>query len=259
MYIADFLEAVNTGMLSDDEGYRDGQFGRSMVIYEYDMPDLAETDIIIVGCPEYRGRQPGKYQASGPDNVRSHLYSMYYWHPEIRIADIGNIKHGATLSDTYAALKTVVGECMDAGKTVIILGGSHDLTLAQYYAYSDRGNIIEAVCVDAQIDIDVDSRKREASFLMEMLPGEPNYIRQYNHIAFQSYYVHPHMLQTMDKLEIKINVQPTMNAGESCCEIIENISNKYRLLCQQEVVIRLDEFHQTIQLPLITQKELEYA
>ncbi|MET0299448.1 MAG: arginase, partial [Flavitalea sp.] len=26
------------------------------------------------------------------------------------------------------------------------------------------------------------------------------YVRHYNHIAFQSYYVHPHMLQTMDKL-----------------------------------------------------------
>jgi arginase family enzyme len=125
---------------------------------------------------------------------------MYYWHPEIRIADIGNIKHGATLGDTYAALKTVVGECLDAGKTVIIVGGSHDLTLAQYYAYSDRSNIIEAVCVDAQIDIDIDSRKREDNFLMEMLTGEPNFIRQYNHIGFQSYYVHPHMLQTMDKL-----------------------------------------------------------
>jgi formiminoglutamase len=200
MYITDFLEAVNTGMLSDDEGYRDGQLGRSILIHEYEMPDLAETDIVIVGCPDYRGRQPGKYQANGPDTVRSHLYGMYYWHPEIRIADIGNIKHGASLSDTYAALKTVVGECIDAGKTVIILGGSHDLTLAQYYAYADRRNIIEAVCVDAQIDIDVDSRKREDSFLMEMLTGEPNYIRQYNHIGFQSYYVHPHMLQTMDKL-----------------------------------------------------------
>ncbi|HTE27642.1 formimidoylglutamase [Flavitalea sp.] len=200
MYITDFLEKVNTGMLSEDEGYREGQLGKSILIYEYEMPDLAESDIIIVGCPEYRGRQPGKYQANGPDNVRSHLYGMYYWHPEIRIADIGNIKNGATLSDTYAALKTVVGECLDAGKTVIIVGGSHDLTLAQYYAYSDRSNIIEAVCVDAQIDIDIDSRKREDSFLMEMLTGEPNYIRQYNHIGFQSYYVHPHMLQTMDKL-----------------------------------------------------------
>jgi formiminoglutamase len=50
------------------------------------------------------------------------------------------------------------------------------------------------------IDIDIDSRRKNDHFLMEMLTGEPNFIRHYNHIAFQSYYVHPHMLQTMDKL-----------------------------------------------------------
>ena len=35
---------------------------------------------------------------------------------------------------------------------------------------------------------------------MDLLTGEPNFIRHYNHIAFQSYYVHPRMLETMDKL-----------------------------------------------------------
>ena len=35
---------------------------------------------------------------------------------------------------------------------------------------------------------------------MEMLTGEPNYTKHYNHIAFQSYFVHPRMLETMDKL-----------------------------------------------------------
>ena len=35
---------------------------------------------------------------------------------------------------------------------------------------------------------------------MELLTDEPNYIHHYNHIGFQSYYVHPHMLETMDKL-----------------------------------------------------------
>ena len=35
---------------------------------------------------------------------------------------------------------------------------------------------------------------------MEILTGEPNFIRHYNHIAFQSYFVNPHMLETMDKL-----------------------------------------------------------
>ena len=35
---------------------------------------------------------------------------------------------------------------------------------------------------------------------MEMLTSEPNIVNHYNHIGFQSYFVHPHMLETMDKL-----------------------------------------------------------
>ena len=33
-----------------------------------------------------------------------------------------------------------------------------------------------------------------------MLTSEPNYISHYNHIGFQSYFVHPRLLETMDKL-----------------------------------------------------------
>jgi len=35
---------------------------------------------------------------------------------------------------------------------------------------------------------------------MEMLTSEPNLVKHYNHIGFQSYFVHPRMLETMDKL-----------------------------------------------------------
>ena len=89
---------------------------------------------------------------------------------------------------------------MDAQKTVLILGGSHDLTLAQYGAYVQRKQIIEASCVDAFINLSNDTPVRSENFLMEMLTGEPNFIRHYNHMAFQSYYVHPTILQTMDRL-----------------------------------------------------------
>ena len=82
----------------------------------------------------------------------------------------------------------------------MIIGGSHDLTLAQYYAHADSEKIIEAVCVDAKIDLDMNSPARSDNFLMEMLTAEPNFIRHYNHIGFQSYLVHPHMLETLDKL-----------------------------------------------------------
>ena len=117
-----------------------------------------------------------------------------------RIADIGNIKTGASINDSYAAIKMVLKELLQMNKTIIILGGSHDNTLAQYFAYKDLDKIIEATVVDATIDLKSESSLRSENFLMEMLTGEPNMVRHYNHIGFQSYFVHPHMLETMDKL-----------------------------------------------------------
>jgi arginase family enzyme len=116
------------------------------------------------------------------------------------LADLGNVRAGATLVDTLAALKTILKEISGIGKTVLILGGSHDLTLAQYYSCVEQKKIVEATCVDALVDLNIDSALRNENFLMEMLTGEPNYISHYNHIAFQSYFVHPLMLETMDKL-----------------------------------------------------------
>ena len=85
-------------------------------------------------------------------------------------------------------------------KTVVIIGGSHDITLAQYFAYREIGKAMEAACIDATIDLRGESPLRSENFLLEMLTGEPNFIKHYNHIGFQSYFVHPRMLETMDKL-----------------------------------------------------------
>jgi formiminoglutamase len=104
------------------------------------------------------------------------------------------------LNDTYAALKMVINELMTLGKMVVVLGGTHDLTLAQYYSFADDKRLVNAAGVDAVIDINIDSPFRSDNFLMELLTAEPNYMRQYNHLAFQSYFIHPRMLETMDKL-----------------------------------------------------------
>ncbi|MBX3242810.1 MAG: arginase family protein [Chitinophagaceae bacterium] len=197
--IIDFLNPVNRHHISHDEGYKEGQIGNIIDIYEEGLPDVDQADIVLIGCGEERGSGSSR-QSLAPDVIRSQFYDLYYWHKEIRLADIGNIKCGAGLQDTYAALRTVAGELINAGKTVVILGGSHDLTLAQSDAYKINNRVIEVSVIDALIDIHVENPQRARSFLMEMLTAEPNYIRHYNHIAFQSYFVNPHMLETMDKL-----------------------------------------------------------
>jgi len=198
--ISDFLQPVNFPEISHDEGYKEGQLGKTIAIYDEEFPDLDEAQLVLLGCGEQRGSGLTQGQGEAPDIIRRHFYSLYYWHPDIKIADIGNIKTGSLYTDSYAALKAVIQELINDGKTVIILGGSHDLTLSQYNAYAGNKKLIEATCVDALIDLNLDSPFKHENFLMDILTGEPNFIRHYNHIGFQSYFVHPGMLETMDKL-----------------------------------------------------------
>lgn len=197
--ILDFLTPLNRAEISGDAGYKEGQIGKTIDAYENEFPDLDRADLVLVGCGEQRGAallQPG----TAPLAIRSELYNLYQWHADVTLADVGDVKIGKATTDTYAALKMVVHELMMAGKTVVILGGSNDLALAQYYAFADDRKAVDAVGVDALVDINLESPFRADNFLMELLTSEPNYMRHYNHIGFQSYYVHPRMLETMDKL-----------------------------------------------------------
>jgi formiminoglutamase len=198
--LQDFLEPVQINKNLIKNAFSEGQIGKYIDTYEEDFPDLFDKDIIFVGCGETRGSHSIHHGKSAPDAIRKQFYELYYWHKDVRMADAGNIKSGATLNDTYAALKTVLKELSDYARTIVVLGGSHDLTLSQYNMYVDKKSVIEAACVDSLIDLNIESPNRSDNFLMEMLTSEPNYIRHYNHIGFQSYYVHPHMLETMDKL-----------------------------------------------------------
>jgi formiminoglutamase len=236
--ISDFLSPVNVHQLSNDEGYKEGQMGKAIAVYDQHFPDLDEVQVVLLGCGEERGSGLIHGHSNSPDIVRKHFYSLYCWHTDVKIADVGNIKPGALFTDSYAALNTVLNELINDGKTVIILGGSHDLTLAQYQAYALNKKSIEAVCADALIDLDLDSPFKHENFLLEMLTAEPNFIRHYNHIGFQSYFVHPRMLETLDKLRfdcyrvgnVKENIdemEPVLRNSQLFSFDISAIANTY--------------------------------
>ena len=132
----DFLTPIPVNKLNDDSGYTDGQLAKHIAIYENEMPDITNADIVLVGVNETRGSGIFDNTINAADAIRKQLYQLHYWHTDVIIADIGNIKTGATLNDSYAAVKTVLAELLRMKKTVVILGGSHDITLAQYFAYS---------------------------------------------------------------------------------------------------------------------------
>lgn len=123
--ISDFLLPVNRAELNYDQLYKEGQIGKAIELYEDEFPDLDEADIVFVGCGEQRGNGLHMSYSASPDAIRRQFYSLYFWHQDIKIADIGNLKKGANLADTYAALKTVIRELINEKKTVVVLGGAH--------------------------------------------------------------------------------------------------------------------------------------
>ncbi|MCE2844835.1 MAG: formimidoylglutamase [Sediminibacterium sp.] len=198
--IAYFLQPVNLDLLSKDEGYRDTQLGKHIKVYETQLPDISDADMVIIGAGECRGAGYALNDHASADGIRSALYALYYWHSQVTIADLGNVKIGQTIQDSYAALRTVIAELILQNKKVVVIGGSHDLTLPQYHAYTSIPTLVNAVVTDAKIDLDLEARLPADHFLEELFTGLPNHLNHYAHIAFQSYFMHPHMLETIDKL-----------------------------------------------------------
>ncbi len=198
--IQDFLEPVNLDLLSKDEGYRDTQLGKHILANQGTLPDIANADIVIIGAGECRGAGIALNGHAAADAIRAAFYNLYYWHTQVTVADLGNVKIGQTLQDSYAALRTVISELILQNKKVIIIGGAHDLTLAQYHSYTSIPTLVNAVVVDAKIDLDLEARLPSDHFLEELFTGLPNHLNHYAHIGFQSYFMHPHMLETIDKL-----------------------------------------------------------
>jgi hypothetical protein len=80
------------------------------------LPDFYEADLILVGC-ENPGKGAARRDRKAPDCIREQFYQLFYWHPELKLADAGNIRTGATPADTQAALKTVLRELTGIGMT----------------------------------------------------------------------------------------------------------------------------------------------
>jgi formiminoglutamase len=198
--ISDFLDPISRSAILEDEPLSDHQLGRYISCYDEEFPDLEDAELVLIGCCEMRGASAAAAPSNAANQVRKELYRLFHWHTDVRLADVGNVKTGARLQDSYAALASIVKELIEGGKKVLIIGGSHDNTLAQYQAYGAMDKIIDATVVDARIDINMEGVLPEDMFLVEMFTGVPNFLRHFTHIGFQSFFTHPDMLEMIDRL-----------------------------------------------------------
>lgn len=91
--------------------------------------------------------------------MRKYFYNLFPLEKNVNIVDLGNLKLGATVEDTYTVLADVLAELFRLRIIPIIIGGSQDITFANYRGYENIGQIINTFCIDSKIDIGVDAYK----------------------------------------------------------------------------------------------------
>ncbi|MEO6852163.1 MAG: arginase family protein, partial [Mucilaginibacter sp.] len=157
MSLSDFFTPVDLTKIAPKNGYYVSHLGEKIAHFSASFPDLESApDIAIFGVQEDRNATNNPGCALGPDYVREKLYQLFEGSYKTKIADLGNIRQGATITDTYFAVKTVVAELIKKGILPVIIGGGQDITYAQYLAYEDLDQKVDLVIIDPRFDLDDD-------------------------------------------------------------------------------------------------------
>ncbi len=208
MSLVDFFTPISNIDVSNKDNYLNSQLGRIISSYIDDFPDLYNEEtkphLAIVGVEEDRASVGNNGCSKAPNAVRRHLYELYQGDYSMKIVDLGNIKAGASITDTYAAVRLVVEELLKHDILPILLGGGQDLTYAQYLGYENLDQKVEVAIIDSKFDLDQSNAEdmplNSLTYLNKIILHQPDYLFNLSNIAFQTYLVSKESINMYDKL-----------------------------------------------------------
>ncbi len=153
-------------------------------------PDFTGVNIVIIGVGEDRNAKGNYGTSKAPDKIREELYKLMHRTSSLTIADIGNIKPGQTVQDTYSVLSGILAEFIINKIFPIIIGGSNDVAYANYLAYENLEQIINIVSIDSLFDVGQPGEEiNSQTFLNQIILREPNYLFNFINIGYQTYFI----------------------------------------------------------------------
>lgn len=192
MDLSAFFEPISATTLASLSDRLPGTWGKAMARYEIQFPDWQKADIVLIGCRESRGAQGSEGMGKAAAAVRAQLYSLSLPVEEAKIVDLGDLKGKETPEGFYEALAYVSEQLIRAGKTVLIIGGSQDISYGQYLAYEAMGKEIEYVQIDPRFDmLDADIVMDNQSYNHRIFLHKPNYLFNFTNLGYQRY-LNPH-------------------------------------------------------------------
>jgi len=177
--------------------------------------DLSNYNIVIIGVQEGRLSLRNKTCAFAPDEIRSELYDLYKGDWSTNILDLGNLKIGQSVTDTYVALKEVVQYLLHKNKQVLILGGGHDLITPIYQGHSSLGKPLSFASADAYLDFQDGENYHSNAFLSKLISSSSSLLSKYTLLGYQGYMCSPSEVDLLRNLDFNLIRLGELNADVS--------------------------------------------
>ncbi|MEM6642687.1 MAG: formimidoylglutamase [Bacteroidota bacterium] len=175
-------------------------FQNTIYLNQHKMPDLEGMDLALVGLCEFRGS--GLIQVDdAAKNVRGQLYKLQKGLGRYNVLDLGNLRNGPTLEDTYLRIKEVCSFLLRKGILPILFGGTDDLSIGQFYGYEDSEKLISYLNIDSRIDLE--GTQESQRYLSQIFRHSPNFLFNYYHVGYQSYLTGQKDLELLESLSFE--------------------------------------------------------
>jgi formiminoglutamase len=197
-----FLTPVQDRLVEQLELQHSQVIGQSLRIHTATVePDLKGVKMAIVGVLESRNSVDYIGQDFQLSEIRKAFYKLFPGNWTHNIADLGDIQKGETVEDTYFALIQVLSNLIKDNIIPIIIGGSQDLTYANYRAYDKISSMINIVNVDKSFDLGDSSKPiTNESYLGKIILEQPYNLFNYTALGFQTYFNSQEEIDLMEKL-----------------------------------------------------------
>jgi arginase family enzyme len=198
-----FLSPVSDLVLAHNELLSTQALGRKLKIHslQHGIPDLDDVEIAIIGVIENRNDINYIGEEFHLTEIRKSFYSLFPGSWNTIVADLGDINRGESVEDTYFALAESISILVKKKIIPIILGGSQDLTYANYRAYDALIPMVNIVNVDAQFNLGDSSKPiKNNSFVGKIILDQPYNLFNYATIGYQTYFNAQEEIDLMDSL-----------------------------------------------------------
>ncbi|MBE9469545.1 MAG: formimidoylglutamase [Bacteroidetes bacterium] len=199
MTLKHYINPVSENFFKQNDLELNHKFGKNIATFSCDKSFKNEYDVAIIGVSEQRDTL-NKGCAEAPDIIREKLYNLSKINKNVKVIDLGNIKTGKTLSDTYFALTEVLCFLIQKNIIPVVIGGDRNLIYSIFLAYQKFANTINIVSIDSKLDLLQRDGNINQTYLSKIIEEKSESFFNYTNIGYQSYLVSPDEIQLMNTM-----------------------------------------------------------